>query len=92
MADADTRQEWGMRLIVAICATLMLAGAAHARDVADFTGNSHWVFFPYWKFGTECEYRWRSSQKIILVIFFGQSKCPKVHELPKPVRERPTEK
>ena len=75
-----------MRLIVAACAALMLAGVAHADDVADFTGNSHWVFFPYWKFGTECEYRWRGSKKIILVIFFGQTSCPKVYEFPKPAR------
>ncbi len=77
-----------MRLVVAACAALMLAGAAHAEVVADFTGNSQWVFFPYWKFGTECEYRWRGSQKIVLIIFFGQSYCPKVYELPTPVRKR----
>jgi len=44
-------------------AALMLAGAAHAEVVADLTGNSHWVFFPYRRFGTECEYRWRGSVK-----------------------------
>jgi len=67
-----------MRLIVAACAALMLAWAAHAAEVAVFTGNWHRVFFPFWKFGIECEYSLRG--KLFLMTYFDQSSCPKVYE------------
>jgi hypothetical protein len=71
-----------MRLIVAAGAALLLATAAHAAEVAVFTGNWRRVFFPYWKLGIECEYRWR--EKIVLIVFFDKSSCPKVQEIPTP--------
>jgi hypothetical protein len=69
-----------MRLIVAAFAALMLAGAAHADEVAVFTGKWHRVFFPFWKFGIECEYLWRG--KPFLMTYFDKKSCPKVYKFP----------
>ena len=71
-----------MRVIVAAGAALLLATAAHAAEVAVFTGNWHRVFLPYWKLGIECEYLWR--KKNILIVFFDKSSCPKAQEIPTP--------
>jgi hypothetical protein len=75
-----TEAEWHMRLIVAACAALMLAGAAHADEVAVFTGKSRLVFFPFPKLRIECEYRYKG--KLFLMTYFDQSSCPKVYKFP----------